>query len=149
MKPPFIKEKLRKYISQKSPNWKSQADFFDKNNDWLNKSALIALKILSTLRRYRITQKSLAENIGVSPQYISKVVKGFENLSLETICKIERNLGITLVVVPNYETSHVINVSYSFVSLTLKRSDSRLIGYEKSEYKPESKYNSHEEPIAA
>ncbi len=70
------------------------------NKEKLNKSALIAIKILSTLRSQSMTQKALAESIGVTPQYINKVVKGYENLSLETICKIERSLGISLIVVP-------------------------------------------------
>ncbi|OFX81522.1 MAG: hypothetical protein A2W86_08230 [Bacteroidetes bacterium GWD2_45_23] len=33
----------------------------------------------------------------VSPQYVSKIIKGRENLSLETIWKIEEALGITLI----------------------------------------------------
>ncbi len=41
--------------------------------------------------------------MGVTPQYINKVVKGRENLSLETISKIEKALEISLVEVPEYE----------------------------------------------
>ena len=32
-----------------------------------------------------------------SPQYISKVLKGQENLSLETLSKIEMALGISII----------------------------------------------------
>ena len=48
-------------------------------------------------------QPTLAEEMGVTPQYISKVVKGKENLTLETIAKIEEVLGIKLVEVPMSE----------------------------------------------
>ena len=47
-----------------------------------------------------MTQKKLAEIVGVSPQYINKVVKGRENLTLETIVKMEKALGIALIEIP-------------------------------------------------
>jgi len=42
-------------------------------------------------------------DMGVTPQYINKIVKGKENLTLETIAKIEKALGITLIEVPSFE----------------------------------------------
>ncbi len=51
-----------------------------------------------------MSQKDLADRIDVSPQYINKIVKGKENLSLVTICKIERVLGVTLIEIPAYES---------------------------------------------
>lgn len=149
MKKAVNKEKLKKYISQKSSDWMEQADFYESNKNWLDKSALIAIKILSILRSQSITQKALAESIGGTPQYINKVVKGYENLSLETICKIERSLGITLIAVPTYEASQVIVDSFSAVPYSIARNESKPIGSEKSEYKSESKYQPQEEPIAA
>ncbi len=143
------KEKLKKYISQEPSNWIEQADFYDNNREWLDKSALIAIKILSTLRNHSITQKSLAESIGVTPQYINKVVKGFENLSLETICKIERSLGITLIAVPSYESSLVIIDSFSIGTFSISRNLSKPLGSTKTDYKSESKYHSEDKPLAA
>jgi transcriptional regulator with XRE-family HTH domain len=43
-----------------------------------------------------MTQKDLAERMNVSPQYISKIVKGAENLSLETITALEEALSVDL-----------------------------------------------------
>lgn len=143
------KEKLEKYISQEPSNWMEQADFYEKNKGWLDKSALIAIKILSTLRNQSITQKDLAEGIGVTPQYINKVVKGSENLSLETICKIERALGISLISVPSYEVSQVISGSISDFTFSISRNESKAIGSENLDYMSESKYQPQEEPIAA
>ena len=44
-----------------------------------------------------MTQKALAEKMGCSQQYVSKILKGRENLSIETLCKIEDALQITLL----------------------------------------------------
>ena len=44
-----------------------------------------------------MTQKDLAEIMNVSPQFINKIVRGQENLSLETIGKLSRALGIKLI----------------------------------------------------
>jgi transcriptional regulator with XRE-family HTH domain len=149
MKNSVNQEKLKKYITKEPSNWMAQADYYDLNKDWLDKSALIAIKILSTLRSQSITQKVLADNIGVSPQYINKVVKGHENLSLETICKIERTLGIALISVPTYEVSQVIVDSFSSVPYFITRNESKPIGSEKSDYKSECNYQPHDLPFAA
>lgn len=44
-----------------------------------------------------MTQKALAVKMNCSQQYISKVLKGRENLSLETLCKIEKALDIKIL----------------------------------------------------
>lgn len=44
-----------------------------------------------------LTQKQLAEQMGCSQQYVSKVLKGQENLSLETMSKIEDCLHISIL----------------------------------------------------
>lgn len=144
-----IKEKIRKYVSEEPSSWIEQADKYEVDKDWLDKSALIALKILRTIRSQSITQKELAESIGVTPQYINKVVKGRENLTLETICKIERSLGISLISVPAYEISQVIVDSFLPTPSLISRYKSNPIGSEKSEYKVESNYQPQEEQIAA
>lgn len=144
-----IKDRIKSYILEEPSNWFEQAEQYENNKEWLDKSALIAIKILSTLRSQSITQKALAENIGVSPQYINKVVKGQENLSLETICKIEKSLGITLVAVPVYESSQVILDSFTPNPYFISKNFSKPIGSEKTDYKSDGKYQPHEEPIAA
>lgn len=44
-----------------------------------------------------MTQRALAEKMNCTQQYVSKVLKGRENLSLETLCKIENALGIKIL----------------------------------------------------
>lgn len=99
-----IRKKLNSLVEQPASTWIDYANWIEENETWLNKSAMIALKILRTLKERSLSQKDLAETIGVSSQYINKVVKGSENLSLQTICKIEDALGISLIEVPEYDT---------------------------------------------
>ena len=59
--------------------------------------------MLDKMEAVGMTQKMLAENMDCSQQYISKILKGRENLSLETLAKIEDALNLRLV----YETEMV------------------------------------------
>ena len=45
-----------------------------------------------------LTQKELAERLGCSQQYISLILKGKENLTLETIAKLETVLDFELLI---------------------------------------------------
>ncbi len=44
-----------------------------------------------------LTQKALAERMDCTQQYVSKILKGKENMSLDTLSKLENALGITLI----------------------------------------------------
>lgn len=86
--------------SKGSLDWKDRADYQKKNRAWLRKSVDIALRILDALDDRRMTQAELANRLSVSRQHISKIVKGQENLTLETIARIEEVLGVVLIAVP-------------------------------------------------
>ncbi|MBO5498860.1 MAG: helix-turn-helix transcriptional regulator [Bacteroidales bacterium] len=55
------------------------------------------MRILDEMESKGMTQKEFAEKAGCSQQYISRILKGRENLSLETISKIESALGTSIV----------------------------------------------------
>lgn len=105
-------ERLQKFlglVSEEVSGFEEKALWRIKNKDWLEKSALIAIKILRALKEQQLSQKELAEKMQVSAQYISKIVKGSENLSLETISKLELALNIRLIEVSGiYSTSQYI-----------------------------------------
>lgn len=92
-------DKLHKTAQPRSEEAKVRAHWRRENREWLRMSQSIALQVLDYLHSTGITQKELAERMGVSPAYIAKLVKGGENLSLETICKLHEALGIKLVYV--------------------------------------------------
>lgn len=92
-----LKEKLSKLASDQSSSWKEKAEFRRENREWLRKSAAIALRVLGALKAQGLSQKALAERMNISPQQISKIVKGHENLTLETITNLEIALGIQII----------------------------------------------------
>ncbi|MFM9839199.1 MAG: helix-turn-helix transcriptional regulator [Cyclobacteriaceae bacterium] len=89
--------KLKKFESKDASGWAKKAEWRSSNESWLDASFRIAVEILEALRVQKMTQKDLAEKVGVSAQQINKIVKGTENLTLETIYKIEEALGIKLM----------------------------------------------------
>ena len=50
-----------------------------------------------SLEDLHISQRQLAELVGCSPQYVSRLLKGEENLTLETLCKLERALNVPIM----------------------------------------------------
>ena len=50
------------------------------------------------MRREHLTQSAMAERLDCSQQYVSKILKGTENLSLETLVKLESAIGEQLIV---------------------------------------------------
>jgi len=104
-------QKLDALASGKRSGWLEEAVYRKENRVWLRRSQKIALKVLRTLREQEISQKELAVRIGVSPQQISKIVKGRENLTLESISKIEGALGIVLMEIPELSLSMQLKFS--------------------------------------
>src|ERR1700744_4050447 len=92
-----LKEKLSALTSEKPSDWKAKAQYRRENREWLKKSAAIALQILNALKAQDLSQKELAQRLSISPQQINKIVKGQENLTLETISKLEIALGIQIL----------------------------------------------------
>ena len=103
-------DKLRKTAQPRSEEAQGRARWRRENREWLRMSQSIALLVLDYLHTTGTTQKELAERMGVSPAYIAKVLKGGENLSLETICKLKEATGVELVSVPRPYTSEMIVV---------------------------------------
>jgi len=92
-----MNEKLSKIASNQPSSWKEKARYRSENKAWLKKSAAIAIMVLEALKAQRLTQRDLAEKMNVSPQQINKIVKGQENLTLETITNLELALGIHII----------------------------------------------------
>lgn len=93
-----INEKLSTLASPEPSNWKAKAAHRRENREWLKKSAAIAVKVLEALKTQSLSQKDLAEKLNVSPQQVNKIVKGQENLTLETITNLELALGIHIII---------------------------------------------------
>ena len=108
-------------------NYLQNAKFRIENKKWLSYSSNIALRVLAALEESEeMIQKSLAEKVGVSPQYINKVLKGQENLSLQTIAKLSEALNMELITFPKFLFDQPINKVFKTIS-----SKSRLKKMEK------------------
>lgn len=96
-------------VSIKDSGWMEKAKWEQENEYWLDMSFEIALRIgsiLSANKKADIHPKNqveLAEAMDCSAQYVSKLMKGKENLQIETICKIGRILKVNLIEVPRLE----------------------------------------------
>lgn len=129
-----ILDKINAIESQDLSGWSQDAKWRNENRDWLNKSIQIAIKILREIRRQKpingMSQKTLAEAIGVTPQYINKVVKGQENMTLSTISKIEAVLEISLIQIPVNSSTQSIPALVKAL-IPLDRNDAKSIGSSK------------------
>ena len=94
------KEQFLNSIEDDNGSWIEKARYRRENRGWLRKSQRIAVRVLSVLDEKGMQQKDLAEALEVSPQQVSKIVKGKQNLTLETISKLEAVLGVKLFEVP-------------------------------------------------
>ena len=80
------------------------------NKKWLSYSSNIALRVLAALEENEnMTNETLAQMIGVSPEYMNQVLKGQENLSLETIAKLSEALNIELIIFPKFLFDQPVN----------------------------------------
>lgn len=131
-------DKFDALVSPEQSGWQVKAQERMHSGRWQDKAFDIALQVLRHIRTNRITQVQLAESMGVTPQYIHKILQGKENLTLETICKIESALSINIVEVV-YSQTETYDIETTKVCLTdmlsttsiLKESvDLDSIGYE-------------------
>lgn len=100
-----IKQKIIK-SAIKNTDWIEAAKWRQENKVWLDMSGRIVLKVLRYLRKEKITKKTLAEQLGWSPQYLNKVLKGSENITLEiprTRDKLQTATGLVLIEVSKFE----------------------------------------------
>ena len=89
--------RLKRHQSTTPSRWREKAEWRLQNKSWLRHSQHIAMLMLDKMEKMNLTQKQLAEMMGCSQQYVSKVLKGEENLSLETMAKIEVCLNICII----------------------------------------------------
>ena len=78
----------------KSPVQNAGTLIGQEEKSWLNHSQMIASIMSARMKELGMTQKMLAEKMNCTQQYISKILKGRENLSLEALSRIENALNI-------------------------------------------------------
>ena len=91
------KEFLEAHKSETPSKWREEAEWRRDNWSWLRHSQKIAVIVLLQMKQEGLTQKALAERMNCTQQYVSKILKGKENMSLDTLSKLEDALGINLI----------------------------------------------------
>jgi len=79
--------------------WKKIAEWNRMHKEALDDLVVIAGHIRKSLKEKGWNQTELAEKMGVTPQALTRIMKGRQNLSLQTIRKIEQVLDVCLITV--------------------------------------------------
>ena len=144
----FNFDKLTEIAVPRSEKAKSKAQFRKDNREWLSMSHEIALTLHYYLRTSGMTQKEFAEKLGVSAAYIGKVLKGNENLTLETICKLEKAIGAKFVTI---ETPYISHITIELPDKYFRFSDDAVSSdrYCEQQTSESCKYGTFNEQVAA
>ena len=92
-------EYLVKNQSHTPSAWHLEARWRRDNRDWLRLSQRVAVLLISYMKREHLTQVAMAERLGCSQQYVSRILKGTENLTIETLSKIEQATDMRLLAI--------------------------------------------------
>ena len=90
-------EYLERHESTTPSNWKSAALWRKDNERWLKYARFITMRIMQAMDDQSVTQKILADRMGCTQQYVSNLLKGNSNMTLETIARIEDALDIDIL----------------------------------------------------
>ncbi len=89
---------LEKNQSAVPSRFEEEARWRQENEIWLRLSRSIALSLIDFMQEKNLTRAELAKELGVSQQYLSRMMSGTENFSIKSIAKIEATLGISCLV---------------------------------------------------
>lgn len=118
--------KFAELVSAKPSNFLEKFNSLKANKRSLDRSAEIAISVLDKLKEKKWSQKDFAEKMGVSPQYVNKIVKGKENLTFDTIDKLEDVLECKLVSVIDYSKKIVSHELTNKGAVNTKEFESNL-----------------------
>ena len=116
-------ENFQKLVSNEQSGWLDKFLYYKANKSWLDKSAMVAVNVLEALKAKGWSQKDLAQKMKVSAQQVNKILKGQQNLTFETISKLETALAISLMEIIDYKPVAEIKTSATQIksaSTTLK-----------------------------
>lgn len=91
------KEKFLALVSEQDSGTLERNRDRIRNRAMLRESQQIALKVLMKLDELGWSQKDLAKSMSVTPQQITKIVSGKENLTIETQIKLQNILDIPVL----------------------------------------------------
>ena len=78
-------------------HWRADAQWRRDNEFWLTYSRQITLQVLRGMDEQSVTQAELARRMGCTQQYVSNLLKGSSNMTLETIARLEAALNLDIL----------------------------------------------------
>lgn len=91
---------LEAHQSETPSRFVEEATWRNENASWLRWSRQLAVTLIGYMQDNGLKRADLALRLNVSPQYVSKLLSGKENLSFKSIANIEDKLGITCFAIP-------------------------------------------------
>lgn len=88
---------LKEHESNVPSKFQENAKWRRENSEWLKWSRDVALSLVDYMEINGINRNGLAERLGVTPQYVSKMLSGKINFSFKSIAEIENKLSIRLL----------------------------------------------------
>ena len=85
---------LEEHQSNIPSKFEEEAKWRQENEIWLRMSRSVALTIIDYMQEHSLSRAEVAKVLGVSQQYLSRILSGTENFSLRTVARIEASLGI-------------------------------------------------------
>ncbi len=86
---------LEAHSSKEPSTFINDAKWRKENEAWLKWSRDIAMTIIDYMQHNDLSRADIANKLGVSPQYVSRILSGNINFSFKSIAEIERKLGIS------------------------------------------------------
>lgn len=96
-----MKEKTLRFLEQnrcKEPStFAEEAKWRQDNEVWLKWSQGIAMKIIDYMQEHKLSRADIAQRLGCTPQYVSKILSGRTNFSFKSIAEIEQRLNLRIM----------------------------------------------------
>ncbi|WP_053004290.1 helix-turn-helix transcriptional regulator [Flavobacterium sp. ABG] len=109
-------KKLKQLIEETTfdNSWKEKFQFQLDNEESEDFLFELSLRIIMRLEELGWKKSKLADELNVSKQYVSKLLRSRENLSITTIFKIQKVLGIKLIEIPELSPKkHVVTITWT------------------------------------
>ena len=90
-------EFLEAHQSPTPSRWREDVQWRRDNEYWLKYARYLTLLVLRAMEEQSVTQLELAKRMGCTQQYVSNLLKGSSNMTLETIARLENALSIDLI----------------------------------------------------
>lgn len=118
---------LNTKVTKTATRWKVRAKDDRIKRRKITRAQRFALSLLEYMDTHNLKQKDLAEKMDVSPQQVSKILRAKENLTFETIDKIEDALQVDIPAPFIQEKKNIISKKVGSTMQVVHRSNNKNV----------------------